>query len=169
MKVKDLNELYVEELKDLYSAESQLVKALPKIARAVVSQELSEAIEAHLEETRGQVTRLEQVLSVLGEDTEGPACEAMEGILKEGSDLISEVERGPVRDAALVGAGQKVEHYEIAAYTGAIRLATQLGFQDQAAILEETLQEELAADGKLSQIGDALPSEEEAIEQGPRD
>ena len=156
MKTTTLEEFYIDELKDIYSAESQLIKALPKIAKALVTPQLIDAVEAHLEETKIHATRLEEVLKMLGEDTKGPACEAMKGILGEGSSLIEDIEKGSVRDAALIAGCQKVEHYEIASYGTVVRFAALLGHKDQVEILRQTLDEESSADEKLSEIAETV-------------
>lgn len=156
MKTTTLDQFYIDELKDIYSAEKQLVKALPKISKAMVTPQLIDAVEAHLEQTKGHATRLEEVLKMLGEDTKGPACEAMKGILLEGSSLIEDIEKGSVRDAALIAGCQKVEHYEIASYGTVVRFAMLLGHQDQADILRQTLDEESEADELLSEIAEGV-------------
>ena len=147
-----LRELYIDELRDLYNAETQLVKALPKMAKAASNQELRQAFEEHLRQTSGHVTRLEQIFEELGEKPSGKKCIAMEGLVKEGSELISEDYPEPVLDAGIIGAAQRVEHYEIAAY-GTVRwFAEVLGESEQASLLEATLKEEKEADETLSQI-----------------
>lgn len=156
MKSTELQEVFIDELKDIYSAESQLIKALPKIAAALVTPELIKAVESHLAETKEQAKRLEEVLKSLDSDTKGPACAAMKGILEEGSKFIEDIEEGPVRDAALIGGCQKVEHYEIASYGTVIEWATILGHTEQAAILQSTLDEEKAADDKLTEIATGM-------------
>lgn len=152
MKVKDLNELYVSELRDLYSAETQIVNALPKIAGAVETPELKDAIYAHLEQTKGQVFRLESIFQDLGMKPTGNKCEATEGLLKEGSNVLDEIDKGAVRDAAIIGAAQRVEHYEIAAYGTARTFAELLGFSEHAALLQETLDEEFGANSALTDL-----------------
>jgi ferritin-like metal-binding protein YciE len=152
MSVETIEKLFVEELKDLYSAESQITKALPKLAKAASSQELQSAFEQHLEETEGQIRRLEQVFEILGASPKGKTCNGMKGILSEGSEAIEETEEGDVRDAALISGAQRVEHYEMAAY-GAVRsYAERLKQKQIAQLLEETLEEEKAADKKLTDI-----------------
>jgi len=152
MKVKDLNELYLNELRDLYSAETQIVNALPKIASAVETPELKDAIYAHLEQTKGQVFRLESIFQDMGVKPTGNKCEATEGLLKEGSNLLDEIDKGAVRDAAIISAAQRVEHYEIAAYGTARTFAELLGFNEHAALLQETLDEEFGADAALTDL-----------------
>lgn len=155
MKEKTLKDLYIDELQDLLSAEDQLVETLPKIIKAADTPELQEAVTAHLEETKGHVTRLKQVFELLGEKPKEKTCEAMKGLLKEGAQIMEEFEKGPVRDAALIGACQRVEHYEMAAYGTTRAFAEILGFDDQADLLDETLQEEAAADDALSGVADS--------------
>ena len=152
MKLQSLDDVLMAELSDLMSAEKQLVKALPKVAEAASSKELREAIEHHLDETRGHVQRLEQVFESLGADAESEHCEAMEGLIGEGEEIVEADGDGAAKDAALIGAAQRVEHYEIAAYGTARTLAEQLGKDDAAALLQETLDEESAADQTLTKI-----------------
>lgn len=152
MKQTQLKDLYIEELQDILSAENQLVKALPKIASEVQTQELFSALKAHLTQTQGQVDRLHKIFKLLGEPAEAKECQAMKGLLKEGNEAITDIEKGAVRDAALIGACQRVEHYEMAAYGTARAFALTLGFKDQATILGETLEEEAAVDEMLSSI-----------------
>ena len=151
---KALPELYKEELKDLYSAETQLVTALPKMAKAASSLALKQAFETHLEETKGHVKRLEQIFEMLEGSTKGKKCKAMEGLVEEGAELIKEKAdfEPEALDAGLIGAAQRVEHYEIAAYGTARTFAQQLGDQQAATLLQQTLDEEMAADEKLSAL-----------------
>jgi len=152
VKLQSLDDVLMAELSDLMSAEKQLVKALPKVAEAASSKELREAIEHHLDETRGHVQRLEQVFESLGADAESEHCEAMEGLIGEGEEIVEADGDNAAKDAALIGAAQRVEHYEIAAYGTARTLAEQLGKDDAAALLQETLDEESAADQTLTKI-----------------
>jgi ferritin-like metal-binding protein YciE len=152
VKLQSLEDVLMGELSDLMSAEKQLVKALPKVAEAASSKELREAIEHHLDETRGHVQRLEQVFESLSADVESEHCEAMEGLIGEGEEIVEADGDGAAKDAALIGAAQRVEHYEIAAYGTARTLAEQLGKDDAAALLQETLDEESAADQTLTKI-----------------
>jgi len=152
MPQQELRELYIDELKDLYNAENQLVKALPKMAKAANSDELRNGFEEHLEQTKGHVQRLEQIFEMLGESPKGKKCKGMEGLIEEGSEMIEEDFEGSVRDAGLIGAAQRVEHYEIAGYGCARTFAEQLGFDDAMQILQLSLDEEKAADEKLTQI-----------------
>jgi ferritin-like metal-binding protein YciE len=152
MKLESLADVLEAELNDLYSAEKQLVEALPSMASAATSDELTEAIEEHLEETRGHVRRLEEAFRSAGLDVKSEKCEAMEGLIKEGSEVAEADGDGDARDAAIIGAAQRVEHYEIAAYGTARTLADQLGHEEAAGLLSETLEEESAADRKLTEI-----------------
>jgi ferritin-like metal-binding protein YciE len=149
-----LKELLVDELKDLYSAENQIVKALPKMAKAATSSELKRAFERHLEETRRQVERLDQIGQELDVKMTGKKCKGMEGLIEEGKEIIEEDLDENARDAGLIGAAQKVEHYEIAAY-GTVRAhATMLGYSKIARLLQQTLNEEGATDKKLTQLAE---------------
>jgi ferritin-like metal-binding protein YciE len=152
MAVKSVNDLLLNELRDIYHAEKQLVKALPKMAKKAKSDELRQAFEHHLEETKGQVDRLEQVFEQLDARSSGKRCEAMEGLIEEAKEMMEDIKTPEVLDAALISAAQKVEHYEIASYGSVHALAEALGHKDAAKLLEETLGEEKAADQKLNQI-----------------
>ena len=152
MKLQTLRDLYIHELKDLYSAEQQLVKALPKVAQAATHPELKAGLEAHLEETVEHVTRLETILSGLGESTRGPKCKGMEGLLVEASHLIEEKPDPEVLDAGIIGGAQKAEHYEIASYGTARTYAELLGEEEAAVMLQTTLDEEYATDQKLTAL-----------------
>lgn len=154
MAVKTMEELFVHELSDIYSAEKQMTKALPRLAKAAESAELSAAFEAHLEETEGQVARIEEVAEVLGIKLKRIKCDAMEGLVEEGKSVIEDVKEGPLRDAALIGGAQKAEHYEIAAYGTLCALARQLGYDKAIPLLEATLEEEKATDEKLTMIAE---------------
>jgi ferritin-like metal-binding protein YciE len=154
MELKSLDDVLEEELKDLYSAEKQLVEALPDIVEAASSEELQDAISEHLEETRGHVKRLEEVFQAIGIQPESEHCDGMEGLISEGSEVAEADGDGDARDAALIGAAQRVEHYEIAAYGTARSLAQQLGHADAAKLLNQTLDEESAADEKLTKIAE---------------
>ena len=148
-----LKELYIDELKDLYSAEKQLVKALPKMAKAAASEELRQGFEEHLEQTREHVARLEKIFQALDESPKGKKCAGMEGLVKEGSEVIAEDLEDSVKDAALLGAAQRVEHYEIAAYGTASEFARILGESEHVSLLEQTLEEEKETDQKLTELG----------------
>jgi ferritin-like metal-binding protein YciE len=152
MPSKQLKDLYIDELKDLYSAENQLVKALPKMAKAASSEKLKEGFEEHLEQTQGHVQRLEEIFGLLKESPKGKKCKGMEGLIAEGSELTKEDFEGAILDAGLIGAAQRVEHYEIAAYGTARAFAKVLGESQHAALLEETLAEEVATDEKLTTL-----------------
>jgi len=167
MATKSLRELYVDELKDLYSAESQLVKALPKMAKAASSEELRQGFEAHLEQTKEQVQRLEEIFELLDESPKGKKCVGMEGLVKEGAEAMEEDFQDTVLDAALIGAAQRVEHYEIAAYGTVCEFATVLGEKDHLSLLEQTLEEEKETDEKLTELAkdiNAQANEGQSIE-----
>lgn len=155
MTIKTLEDLFIHDLSDIYSAEKQITRALPKMARAAMDEKLIAAFEQHLEETRGQIERIDQLV----ESTEGVKikrmkCHALEGLAEEAQEIIDSVEAGPVRDAGLIGAAQKVEHYEIATYGTLHALATKLGYEEAARLLAETLKEEKATDEKLTIIAE---------------
>jgi len=151
-KISTPRDLLVEELKDLYSAENQLLKALPNMASAASSEELSEAFETHLEQTAEHVARLERIGTQLGSGMTGKKCKAMEGLIKEGEEIMEEDAEPAMLDLALIGAAQKVEHYEIAGYGTARTLAELAGEDDVASILQETLDEEGETDKLLTSI-----------------
>jgi len=155
-----LKDLLVDQLKDLYSAENQLVKALPRMAKAASADELREGFETHLEETQGQVQRLEQIAEQMEFSLRGKKCAAMEGLVEEAKELIGEKPDANVLDAGLIAAAQKVEHYEIASYGCARTWANQLGLTDVAELLEETLNEEKATDEKLTELAESMVNEE---------
>lgn len=152
MTVKTLKDLFIHSLSDVYSAEKQLTRALPRLARAATTPELRQAFEQHLEETQGQVERIDRLVEGADLRLKRIKCVAMEGLVEEGREQIDEIEKGPVLDAALIGAAQKVEHYEIAIYGTLCALAKQLGLDEAAKLLDETLQEEKATDQKLSKL-----------------
>ena len=156
MKLDSLHALYLKELRDLYHAEQQIVKSLPKIIDNCNSQELRSALSKHLEETRGHVTRLEQVFRLHNEEPEKETCKGMEGILSEGKDILSHDENVGVRDAGIIAGCQKVEHYEMSAYGSVRTWAQQMGHTQAAQLLEQTLNEEKNADDILTQIADHL-------------
>jgi len=163
MKMKTLNDLFLHELKDLYSAEKQLTKALPKMAKAATHEDLKEALESHLQETEQQLERLEDILGKLDVSTRGAKCAAMEGLIEEGKAALEEDMSDDVRDAAIICAAQRVEHYEIAAYGCARTFAEQLGHDEAARLLQHTLNEEKAADEKLTQIAMQAVNAEAAV------
>ncbi|HVU25816.1 MAG TPA: ferritin-like domain-containing protein [Opitutus sp.] len=158
-KINNLRDLLVDELRDLYSAETQLVKGLPKMAKAASDSELKMAFESHLDETKEHVARLERVMASLNAAPKGRTCEAMKGLLEEGHQAISEDADEATRDAALICAAQKVEHYEMAGYGSVRTFATLLGEREVAETLQETLDEEGEADKKLSELAEALNQE----------
>jgi len=150
-----LEDLFVQNLKDIYNAEKQLVKALPKMAKAATSQKLRTAINEHLEQTEGQVERLDRVFQTLEMPARGTKCKAMEGLIEEGKEIMEEDFSDSVRDAAIIGAANKVEHYEIAGYGTLISYARLLGHPDAEKLLQETLQEEKEADRKLTELAES--------------
>jgi ferritin-like metal-binding protein YciE len=154
MTTRTISDLFIHSLSDIYSAEKQMTKSLPKLARAATHSDLSAAFMTHLEETRGQIERIDQVVESCGIRLKRVKCVAMEGLVEEGQELIDEIERGPVLDAGLIGAAQKVEHYEIAAYGSIIALAKQLGETHAVTLLLQTLKEEKATDEKLSLLAE---------------
>jgi ferritin-like metal-binding protein YciE len=162
-----LQQLFVEELQDLYDAEKQLTRALPKVAKAANDEELGEAIREHLEVTKGHVERLEQAFESLDLKAKSKPCAGMKGIVTESSEAIQEkkADSEGVLDIAITGGARRVEHYEIAGYTVAIDMARELGHEDVAALLEETLQEEQEADEKLAEIGKRILQETVSVEQ----
>lgn len=145
-----LRELFIDELKDIIYAERALVKALPKMATNASEPKLVAAIEEHVAVTEGQVERLEKIFELLGESNRGKKCDAMEGLIKEGESIVEETEAGPVRDAGIISASQKIEHYEIASYGTLAAFAKTLGENEIASLLEETLAEEKQADALLT-------------------
>jgi ferritin-like metal-binding protein YciE len=150
-----LHDLYLNELRDLYSAETQLLEALPKMAKAASSSHLKEAFRAHLEQTEGHVSRLEEIFQALGDEPSGETCKAMQGLIAEGEEYVKAGGDSNVRDAGLIGAAQRVEHYEIAGYGTARTLATRLGETEAADKLQATLEEEAEADRKLTEIAES--------------
>ncbi|HTV09052.1 MAG TPA: ferritin-like domain-containing protein [Candidatus Aquilonibacter sp.] len=159
MSVETFEELLIDELKDLYSAEKQIVRSLPKLAKATTSPALQKALLSHLEETKGQVARLEKIGEIIGKKLTGKSCVGMKGVLEEGSEVLEDTDKGVIRDAALIGAAQRVEHYEMAGYGTASAFAKALGMTDVAKLLEQTLEEEKAADEKLSTISKTVNSQ----------
>lgn len=155
MKLSSLQDLYVEELKDLFSAENQILKALPKMADAARSAQLRSAFEEHEHQTREQVRRLEQIFDKLDTDARGKVCKGMQGLLAEGDEFIAEKPESQVMDAGLISLAQRVEHYEIAGYGSVRSYAQQLGLSEQANLLQQTLDEEGQTDKKLTQIAEA--------------
>ncbi|MDP1800454.1 MAG: ferritin-like domain-containing protein [Bacteroidota bacterium] len=152
MEESKLMKLFEDSLKDIYWAEKALTKALPKMAKKASSEELIEALESHLGETEGQIQKLEQVFEAIGKKPVAKKCEAMEGLIKEAEEIMKDTDDGAMRDAGIIAAAQKVEHYEIATYGTLRTFAEILGMNDAASILEEILDEEKAADEKLTEI-----------------
>jgi ferritin-like metal-binding protein YciE len=162
-----LKKLYVDELKDLYSAENQLVKALPKMAKAASAEALRQGFEEHLGQTKGHVQRLEKIFRSLDESPKGKRCVGMEGLVKEGAEAMEEDFEDAVLDEALIGAAQRVEHYEIAAYGTVCEFARVLGEPEHAALLEETLEEEKKTDKKLTELAKEINAK--ANDESPRE
>jgi ferritin-like metal-binding protein YciE len=164
MQKDSMRELYIDELRDLYSAETQLVKALPKMAKASSNDQLREAFEEHLRQTSEQVSRLEQIFEMLDEKPTGKKCLGMEGLVKEGAETMKEDYEDSVMDAALIGAAQRVEHYEIAGYGTVREFAQLLGEEDHVSLLEQTLEEEKQTDEKLTQLAEDINSQADTTE-----
>jgi ferritin-like metal-binding protein YciE len=154
--VESLTELFVEQLRDLYDAENQLIKALPKMAEGANSDELRQGFEEHLEQTKGHAHRIEQIFEQLGEKAKGKKCKGMEGLIKEGSETLEEDMNEDVKDAAIIAAAQRVEHYEIAGYGTARTFANLLGENEAASLLQQTLEEEKETDAKLTQLAERI-------------
>jgi ferritin-like metal-binding protein YciE len=162
--MESLQDLMQDELKDIYDAEKQLTKALPKLAKKASNEQLRDAIEQHLQETEGHIERLDQVFDLLGLPARGKKCEGMQHLIAEGNDMISEAEEESTRDAVMIASAQKVEHYEIASYGTLRTWANLLGKSEVAALLEETLEEEKQADAKLTEIAESFVNEQAASE-----
>jgi len=158
--VKTMEDLFLEEIRDLLDAEKQITKALPKMAKATTSEELSSAFNEHLEQTRGHIERLERIFSAVGAKSGGVKCKGMEGLLKEGDELVTLTNPGPVRDAGLIGAAQRVEHYEMAGYGVARTFAQLLGRDEAADLLQETLDEERETDENLTSIAESMVNQQ---------
>lgn len=173
MKMQTLKDLYLDELKDTYDAEQQLMKALPKMAKEASNEELRAAFEQHLDQTQTQIERLEQIFEELGEKPKGKKCEAMKGLLEEAKSMMEDAGDKDVADAAMIGSAQKVEHYEIAAYGTLRTYAELLGFDEQAELLQETLDEEKETDENLTELAvtcinmEANEQDEEEEEEAP--
>jgi len=164
MKLETLKTLYIDELRDLYNAENQLVKALPKMAKAASSEELQDAFEKHLEQTKSHVDRLEEVFEEIGEKPKGKTCKAMKGLIDEGSEILKEDGEESVIDAGIIVAAQKVEHYEIASY-GSVRTFAQLLGKDRSAdLLQKTLDEESEANEVLNKLAEDIVNPEALME-----
>jgi ferritin-like metal-binding protein YciE len=176
MKLETLKDLYIEELKDAYDAEQQILKALPKMSKAATSESLKEAFEEHRDVTEGQIDRLEQIFDRLGTRAKGRKCKAMEGLLEEGKELMSEDASEEVLDAGLIATAQRIEHYEIAVYGTLRTYAEQMGMDEDADLLQETLDEEKETDKTLSELAiecvnleaDAEEEEAEEEEEAPK-
>lgn len=164
MRKDSLRQLYIDELRDLYNAETQLVKALPKMAKASSNAELRQGFEEHLRQTSEQVSRLEQIFDMLGEKPTGKKCLGMEGLVKEGAETMREDYEGAVMDAAIIGAAQRVEHYEIAGYGTVRTFAELLGENEHVSLLEQNLDEEKQTDEKLTQLAQEINSNSQASE-----
>lgn len=164
-----LQDAFLDELRDTYDAEKQIIKALPKMAKAASSPELRSAFEMHLDETRGQVARLEEVFGALGEKPRGKHCDGMAGIIEEGKSAMEEDFDDSTMDAALIASAQRVEHYEMAAYGTLVAWSKALGHQEALELLEETLEEEKTADAKLTQLAEGGINQEAADLSQPQD
>jgi len=163
-----LKELYIDELRDLYNAETQLVKALPKLAKAAASDELRQGFEDHLEQTKGHVDRLEKIFTMLDESPKGKKCKGMEGLIEEGAEVMEEDYDGNLLDAALIGAAQRVEHYEIAGYGTVRTFAETLGETEHVSLLNETLEEEKETDQKLTELAQQINTGANETEEAPK-
>lgn len=164
-KLDSLKTLWIEELRDLYNAENQLLKALPKMAKRASTPQLKEAFQSHLEETRGHVDRLDEIFGKLGKKPTGKTCKGMKGLVEEGSEMMEEDGPGAVIDAGIIAAAQRVEHYEMAGYGAARTFASLLGEDEAQDLLQETLDEEGAADEKLTEIAESIVNEDAEEEE----
>ncbi|HTW65134.1 MAG TPA: ferritin-like domain-containing protein [Bryobacteraceae bacterium] len=160
MKIESMEELFLQQIEDLYDAEKRLVKALPKMAEASSSASLRQAFESHLRQTEGQVTRLETIFRQMNKDPKAETCDAMKGLISEGEDMVSHIDQSPLRDAGLIAAANRVEHYEIAGYGSARTFAQTLGMTQASSLLEQTLQEEKEADQKLTKLAEQMVNQE---------
>jgi ferritin-like metal-binding protein YciE len=147
-----LEDMFLMTLKDIYHGEKQILKALPKMAKHAESEQLKQALQHHLQETKGQVERIEKVFQHLGKPARGETCEAIKGLIEEGEEVMEKADNGPVCDAGMIAAGQAIEHYEIARYGTLVAWARQLGMMEASDLLEKTLDEEKKADAKLNEI-----------------
>lgn len=166
MQQETLRDLFVEQVRDLYDAEKQLVKALPKLAKAADSEDLTEAIRSHLQETENHVSRLEEVFGLVGAPAKGKPCKGMKGLIEEGSEAMQKEEDAILRDLAIISGAQKVEHYEVSGYGTCRTLAEQLGLDEAVALLQQTEDEEKEADSKLTEIAMTLY---ESVDKGEED
>ena len=164
-KINNLRDVFIEQLKDIYSAETQLTKALPKMAKAASSPDLQKGFEEHLEQTKGHVARLEQIFDGLDESPKGQKCKAMEGLIKEGSEAIEEDASPAAKDSLLIAAAQRVEHYEIAAYGTVKAFAALLNEDEAGELLDQTLQEEVETDEKLTTVAETINAEANVEEE----
>jgi len=160
MKIETMEDLFWEQIEDLYDAEKRLVKALPKMADAATSNQLRQAFESHLLETGGHVNRLEQIFADLNKKAKSKTCEAMKGLVEEGEEMIGAIDESSLRDAGLIAAANRVEHYEIAGYGSARAFALTLGLETAASLLDQTLDEEKAADEKLTRLAESMINDE---------
>jgi ferritin-like metal-binding protein YciE len=167
MSLDTLEKLYIEELRDLYTAENQLLKALPKMAKGASSPELKDAFEKHLEQTKGHVERLEELFEQRDESPKGKTCKAMKGLIEEGSEILKEEGEDSVIDAGMIVAAQKVEHYEIASYGSVRTFANLLGKDEEAKLLQATLDEESETNEILNQLAEGIVNEEALSETEP--
>jgi len=159
MSISTIQDLFLDELKDIYSAEKQAVRTYPRIAKAASSEELKQALQKHLEQTKGQIERLDKVFEILEKRAGGKTCEAMKGLLEEAAESIEEIEQGPVLDVAIIAAAQRIEHYEIAAYGTVATLAEAMGQTEIQQLLSETLQEEKDTDELLTGVAESVNAE----------
>jgi ferritin-like metal-binding protein YciE len=159
MSVATAEELFVDELKDIYSAEKQAVRAYPRLTKAVQSEDLKQAMQEHLEQTKGQIERLDRIFEILDKRSSGKTCEGMKGLIEEAQTQLEEIEKGPVLDCAIIGALQRVEHYEIAAYGTVATLAEAMGQEEVKELLGETLEEEKETDERLTQVAQSVNTE----------
>ncbi len=166
MSVTTARELLIDDLKNIYSAEKQAVRAYPRLTRATASGELREAMREHLEQTQGQIERLERVFERLGARPSGKSCEGMRALLEEAATQAQQIDGGPVRDAALIGALQRIEHYEIATYGTAATMASEMGEQEIKDLLGQSLEEEKDADEKLTQVAETVNRDALAAGEG---
>jgi ferritin-like metal-binding protein YciE len=156
MKIETMEDLFLEQIEDLYDAEQRLVKALPKMAKAATSAQLRTAFEDHLQETKGHVERLETIFSQLDKKAKAETCAAMKGLVEEGEEVVDSIDASPLRDAGLIAAANRVEHYEMAGYGSARTFAETLGLTEAASLLERTLEEEKQADAKLTKLAESM-------------
>ena len=171
MAITTANDLFLSELKDIYSAEKQAVRVYPRLAKSISSPQLKDALQVHLEETKKQIERLDRVFEILEKRSGGKTCEGMKGLIEEGMEMVEEVDKGPVLDAALIAAAQRMEHYEIAAYGTVAAFAKEIGEKEIVQLLTETLEEEKATDKKLTQVSRAVNKESlaEGEDEGDED